>query len=229
MYFIEKTEKIYLALLAAFFISAPLQAANNIVNKSLVSPGSIVVGNTGIIIAGKNIQNNNQKIIYKKYEVPCIIKNIKILASDIDVKIYKQTNNNKKCYIVATQSNDRFLLVGKDSIVINQSDALFFASKVIIYLKKLANISINADSFVDIKAPLDKLSVVSQADGKISLGSVKNLYINLRSDLDLSILNAKKIKTIKLSGTGDLNLYIHAKGVKIDKTDYAGEITINNN
>lgn len=220
----------------AFLIFSLMAYGGNIViNKTTVSPGSIVHGNTGIIIDGNKIEKGNisKKIEYIQRPIDKKIKKARI---DLDgATIYLHDGNG-----TITFDKTLSLKITEDTLTLHTKNNPYYGSKVVLsdsnvdelsvkgdsvikIEKKLSTLHIKGDTTLSIEHPQSDLSIEIEGDGNIYVKSkVDILQIFFKGDQNIEI---EKANRVILRGKGDVIINIKDKNAKI-VPNVKGDITI---
>ncbi|SMC08775.1 GIN domain-containing protein [Nitratiruptor tergarcus] len=215
------TKKINLLAIFLLFIGNTLLFAdsNIISNKTIISPGSVVHGNTGIIINGKKVSAPHKQDLAKR-----IAKNIQCSFDKVVFKIDGMTlhiqNGDKECKIIYPQILKNGLKIAKKTLELKDSKEIAYGAPIDLYIHSIHTISLIGDIFLKVDKKIDTLNLTVQGDAdiefknavntisldiigdaQIKLQDVQKATINYSGDLFLEI---EKIKTLILKGTGDV-------------------------
>ncbi len=219
----QKKEKIPFQILA-LWSAVMLFADNVIINKTIISPGSVVTGNTGIIIDGKEYGNKKIKITYIKKSIPPVSSAIFNLD---DIALIIEDGNGSLVYdknLAIKIASDTLILQAQPDFpygpkVLLQSDSIkhiFVNGDASIKVaKKLATIYVKGDSSIEISAKQDDLQLIIEGDSSLHITQpIKNLSIQFNGDITLQ---AERIERVLFKGIGDVVVSIKNKDVKIVK------------
>lgn len=231
----KKIQVIYTLIAAA----SSLFSQNLIINKTIISPDSVNIGNSGIIIDGKKIKQNYKSIPIKDKKIipkniPCNLKKVSISLPTFKIDLI----NSKKCFINLPKFLEKEIKHKNKAIKIY--DNRDFDYKITLSCNSL-DYELNGDYDLRIKKDFEKLHISSTADGKIEIDSkVDNLKLNLIGDFQIEAkkdiknliiqytgdieLKAKNIGFFTLKGVGDTN--IKAKKIQNFKKDVTGDVEI---
>ncbi len=187
---------------------------NIIINKTIIAPGSIVTGNSGIIIDGKATQQKKQKFTYQTFELPPIHR------ATIKVDGIALTVQNGSSLTLA-KGLDYSIRYGH--LLINDPSQKFFGSRIalasntlsdivvrgdctVLLSKSLASLKIEGDSTITIQAPQEDIKLILKGDSTIhSDAHIKTLSIDFYGDI---VIEAKALEGLSLNGSGDVILNI---------------------
>ncbi len=202
---------------------------NMIINKTIISPNSIVTGNTGIIINGKKYEKGSakkQKVTYATISLPDHLKKIAIELPDSKLYIKKGDNSITfdKRLAVTIKNGSIALLADRskiyESTITIETDEplppLFIAGDSVLHItNQITSLRIEGDATLFIKEPQEHIHVSIDGDCSIYASApIEKLSINFHGDV---ALNLDKIDVIELKGEGDVILNSPQKDITIIK------------
>jgi len=190
---------------------------NIIFNKTIIGPGSIVTGNTGIIIDGKRYtdSSSSRKLRYHSLQLSSPIQEALIHIDGTSLII---TNGSTLRYPegLHIETGNSFLKI-EDVNGTYSGGQIFIASStlnslrlqgdgVIVVKKPLSQITVNGDSTITIEAPIEHLLLQLRGDSTIYVKAfLSELDIRFTGDL---LIEATSLNRLRLQGVGDALIQI---------------------
>jgi putative component of toxin-antitoxin plasmid stabilization module len=195
-----------------------------IYNKVIVSPGSVVTGNTGVIINGKKVDKGSVTVANpgppKTVKIPCEANRMTIAVDDPRLQITR----GEPCTVTLPASLAETLDLSGNTVTIRDPKGIGFGETIKLKLHTVHDITVDGDANMRIALPLDRLAITVHGDADIVIEKAVDT-LHIESDGDMRIRFGKAKTVVLKSHGGDIDAtFQETDALTLDGAD---DVTIN--